>query len=200
MNTEPCGPPRAHFSEWPSEELEESIEIVESIDFEGPIEIVPAPLAVQSAPEELTAARAVEAALESAVARFAEPAPDALLSFELEAATEPELAVDAASDDPGDDDDPYALFLRTLAEVAIASGATMDAPTIDALLASDAVATAWRAILRGESEDFSKCAGTLDEWAANALASILSAPQKAGQLRRELRARGVAAFGLIDAA
>jgi hypothetical protein len=75
----------------------------------------------------------------------------------------------------------------------------MDAATIDALLESDAVATAWRAILRGESEDFSKCAATLDEWAANALASILSAPQKAGQLRRELRARGVAAFGLIDA-
>ena len=121
------------------------------------------------------------------------------MSIAIETLPPPEPAAIAVDDDASDDD-PYAVFVRTLAEVAVASGATLDAGAIDALLQSDAVATAWRAILRGESEDFSKCAATLDEWAASALASILSAPQKAAQLRRELRARGVAAFGLIDAA
>jgi hypothetical protein len=172
MNAEPCGPPEAHFSEWTNEEIEEPIEIVDRLELDGPIEIVRAP-----------APPAVEVSLAS-------------FSLEIEVHAEPEPA--AAEETV--DDDPYAHFIRTLAEVAVASGATMDARTIDALLESDAVATAWRAILRGESEDFSKCAATLDEWAAKALASILSAPQEADQLRRELRARGVAAFGLVDAA
>jgi hypothetical protein len=61
---------------------------------------------------------------------------------------------------------------------------------------------AWQGILRGESEDFAACGGAaLDEWAAGALARVLGSPSKAEGLRRELRARGVAAFGLLaDAA
>ncbi len=61
---------------------------------------------------------------------------------------------------------------------------------------------AWQAILRGESEDFSACASaTLDEWAANAIARVLGSPSRAESLRKELRRRGVAAFGLVaDAA
>jgi hypothetical protein len=222
MNAEPCGPPQAHFSEWTNDDAAEPIEIVDTLDdLVGPIEIVPAPALVlhafePEAPVAQAEPAAVEAGPESAPLQTVEPevpveavlevvavevvplALEAPLSIEIEASPEPEPAEVLASAEPADDD-PYALFVRTLAEVAVASGATMDAATIDALLESDAVATAWRAILRGESEDFSKCAATLDEWAANALASILSAPQKAGQLRRELRARGVAAFGLIDA-
>jgi hypothetical protein len=59
---------------------------------------------------------------------------------------------------------------------------------------------AWQAILRGESEDFSQCA-SLDAWAADVLSRVLSAPARADGIRRELRGRGVAAFGLIaDAA
>jgi hypothetical protein len=37
----------------------------------------------------------------------------------------------------------------------------------------------------------------LDEWAALLIASAMGAPGRAAELRRELRARGVAAFGLV---
>ncbi len=58
-------------------------------------------------------------------------------------------------------------------------------------------ARAWRAILCGAEGDFSACAGAmLDEWAADLLARLLGTPARAPVLRRELRARGVAAFGL----
>jgi len=58
-------------------------------------------------------------------------------------------------------------------------------------------ARAWREILRGTSEDFSACANTmLDEWCADLLARLLGAPDRTAALRRELRDRGVAAFGL----
>lgn len=62
-------------------------------------------------------------------------------------------------------------------------------------------AAAWRAILRGDSEDFSSC-GTrmLDEWAADLVACLVAAPAKTETLRRQLRTRGVAAFGLVLAA
>jgi len=55
---------------------------------------------------------------------------------------------------------------------------------------------AWQGILRGETEDFALCAA-LDEWAADVLARVLGAPARAETIRRELRRRGVAAFGLV---
>jgi hypothetical protein len=61
-------------------------------------------------------------------------------------------------------------------------------------------AAAWRAILRGDSEDFSSCGPRmLDEWAAHLVASLALAPAKTEGLRRKLRTRGVAAFGLVAA-
>jgi hypothetical protein len=61
---------------------------------------------------------------------------------------------------------------------------------------------AWQGILRGESDDFTACGGAaLDEWAAGVLARVLGSPSKAEGIRRDLRGRGVAAFGLLaDAA
>jgi hypothetical protein len=60
---------------------------------------------------------------------------------------------------------------------------------------------AWRAILLGTSDDFAACGGAmLDEWAADLLARLLGAPARATALRRDLRSRGVAAFGLVEAA
>jgi hypothetical protein len=62
-------------------------------------------------------------------------------------------------------------------------------------------AAAWRAVLRGDSEDFSACGSRmLDEWAADLVAGLVAAPAKTERLRRELRTRGVAAFGLVLAA
>jgi hypothetical protein len=64
-----------------------------------------------------------------------------------------------------------------------------------------ATAEAWRGILRGTSDDFSACGGAmLDEWAADLLARLLGAPARAPVIRQELRSRGVAAFGLVEAA
>lgn len=64
-----------------------------------------------------------------------------------------------------------------------------------------AVTRAWSAILHGTSDDFSACGPSmLDEWAANLLACLLGAPANAFSLRKELRSRGVAAFGLVDVA
>jgi hypothetical protein len=57
---------------------------------------------------------------------------------------------------------------------------------------------AWQGILRGQGEDFAACGrATLDEWAADIVACLLGSPMHATALRRELRQRGVAAFGLV---
>ncbi len=60
---------------------------------------------------------------------------------------------------------------------------------------------AWQGILRGESEDFSLADGgalePLDEWAADLLARVVGPPARADGIRRDLRRRGIAAFGLV---
>jgi hypothetical protein len=68
--------------------------------------------------------------------------------------------------------------------------------TRDAMLKT---AAAWRAILRDEAADFAVCGSRmLDEWAADVVARIVGTPQRTEALRRELRAQGVAAFGLLE--
>ena len=190
-----CGPAEAHLpataaplAEVNDEDPFEPIEIVESIDFEGPIEIVPAP--AESGEILSTAADRAELCSDS-------PSDAAELD---ELAKEEQGPAPLISTAPPPIDDPYDAFLQTLSDIACDSGHLVAASEIGAALAADAVAIAWRAILRGESEDFSLCSSPLDEWASAALARFLSAPQKAAQLRRELRARGVAAFGLVEAA
>jgi hypothetical protein len=63
---------------------------------------------------------------------------------------------------------------------------------------------AWQGILRGESEDFSLADGgaldPLDEWAADVVARVLGPPARVDGIRRELRRRGIAAFGIVAAA
>jgi hypothetical protein len=195
MCTEPCGAAVAHFA---APEVAVAAEV--EVEAEVPVEVtVAAP-----EPEDIDAAVPLDDAMEpieivdSIVLEGPVEVVPAPSDFELSVVitAEAPVEVEGATDD---DDDAYAIFIRKLAEVAVASGATMDAASIDALLGTDAVAAAWRAILRGESEDFSTCGGALDEWAATALASMMSAPHKIAQIRRELRARGVAAFGLIEA-
>jgi hypothetical protein len=54
---------------------------------------------------------------------------------------------------------------------------------------------AWRAILRGTSDDFDACGSAmLDEWTSSLLAALLGQPSTT--MRQELRSRGVAAFGM----
>ncbi len=97
--------------------------------------------------------------------------------------------------------DPYETLLATLRDVATAMGAAHVGRKLEHTLDIDPAAQAWRAILRGESDDYAACgASTLDEWAAATLARLIGVPSRAGELRRELRSRGVVAFGLLQAA
>jgi hypothetical protein len=58
---------------------------------------------------------------------------------------------------------------------------------------------AWLDVVRGKTADLGACgSATLDTWAAELLCALAGAPRaRAGDFRRELRRRGVAAFGLI---
>ncbi len=106
----------------------------------------------------------------------------------------------------------------TLLGVARVDGSTLSAASADALVSGGLLESgeqgyrraegfarevlAWQGVLRGECDDFSACgAAMLDEWCANLLARAMGNPSRAETLRRELRRRGVAAFGLVaDAA
>ena len=58
---------------------------------------------------------------------------------------------------------------------------------------------AWEHILRGESGDLSACGdSTLDSWTADVIACLIASPDKAATIRRDLRRRGIAAFGMLD--
>lgn len=60
---------------------------------------------------------------------------------------------------------------------------------------------AWSAVLRGESDDLEACGGaTLDEFATEVVSRALGHPERAHELRKEIRSRGIAAFGIIEAA
>jgi len=96
--------------------------------------------------------------------------------------------------------DPWTAFVTVLVDIANGQGAPQIASTLPAMLETDATAKAWAGILRGTSEDWDAIGGTmLDEWAADLLARQLGAPDTSSMLKRELRDRGVAAFGMIEA-
>jgi hypothetical protein len=98
------------------------------------------------------------------------------------------------------EDDAFSRFVRMLEDIASVSGTPDSALRLSQALASDPTAAAWRAILLAESNDFAACGPqTLDEWAADLVAQALAAPAKTEIVRRELRSRGVAAFGLVAA-
>jgi hypothetical protein len=119
---------------------------------------------------------------------------------------------------PPPSDDPFTTLVCALADVAIGAGAPHVAAMLPALMFDARVpehmnvvagiydgdgidpefartTAAWRAILRGTSDDFSDC-GMLDEWASDVLARLLEGQEAAPKLKKELRSRGVAAFGL----
>jgi hypothetical protein len=125
-------------------------------------------------------------------------------------------SVPPADATPPTTDDPYVALVRVLEQVALDAGASEAAVvTLRAVLGQlriepgapadhqrmRAEALAWQGILRGESEDFAACGvSMLDEWSALLVATLLGAPGRADTLKRELRRKGVAAFGLVDLA
>jgi hypothetical protein len=113
----------------------------------------------------------------------------------------------------------FDAFVRAMVDVALARGATKVAATLPALLeqgdlrremgggsaarlpsAMVDTARAWSAVLRGVTVDLAACGTeTLDRWAAGLLAAVIGvAAGQVEELRRELRRRGVAAFGMIE--
>jgi hypothetical protein len=82
---------------------------------------------------------------------------------------------------------------------ALRAGAILD-PTGATSSPSDPFAratTQWRRALRGEPSDLGSCAAEpLDDWAASLVAQ-LAPGRDLGSIRRELRRRGIAAFGLV---
>ncbi|HSO33129.1 MAG TPA: hypothetical protein VLT33_11435 [Labilithrix sp.] len=127
---------------------------------------------------------------------------------------------------PPPPDDPWVVLVAVLADVAIAAGSPHVASVLPGLLVDGVLAPlpadamkalaeanvvsgndvhpafraqthAWIGILRGTSDDFGACGNAmLDEWAADLMARLLGAPGRANALKRDLRAHGVAAFGL----
>lgn len=61
-------------------------------------------------------------------------------------------------------------------------------------------ASAWARVLSGASDDLSACGDTLDGFAASLLGALLGPSSDTKGLRRELRKRGVAAFGMLAVA
>ena len=225
MSDEVCGEARPHFSIAPppleevrADPVEEGlppeddgsdIEIVERFeDFELSehlLELVPPPLESGPMPLETLAAMA------GAIAREHERLERRKSEAEVDAEAQADADADADAEEPNPEPPPplysdvvpcdaYCTLLRAMEDVAREGGAALP-PDFAAALETDDVARAWAAVLRGESEDFSVCgASPLDEWAANVLAARAGMPSRAAVFRRDLRARGVAAFGLIEAA
>jgi hypothetical protein len=58
---------------------------------------------------------------------------------------------------------------------------------------------AWTALLCGKQGDFSGCGeATLDQWTAELVAGLSGRPGEVASIRRELRKRNVAGFGMLD--
>lgn len=112
--------------------------------------------------------------------------------------------------------DPFHTLVRVMEEVAAAAGAGEDGlKRLQALLgrsrlevgASEedrtarAQALAWQTVLRGEGDDFDACGGAmLDDWASMLVARVLGQPGRTEGIKRELRKKGVAAFGIVEQA
>jgi hypothetical protein len=124
-----------------------------------------------------------------------------------------EMPEPPAASEPPPADDPFATLVRLLEDMARGANANDKAmATLRAILGRErlgddatpehavlrAQATGWQALLRNESEDFEPCGPSpLDEWSATVLARALGESSRVDSLRRELRRRGVAAFGLV---
>jgi len=195
-------------------------------------------------PEEVSLEGAVPAPAESAVvlaapaesgvvlaaAAIEEPAEEPIVVEPIEAFEPAEVY--ATSELPPESDDPFHVFVVTVADACVAAGELAVAAALPSLLFTGQIAEGraddqamaalvaagwlereeggfrireplrsealgWQAILRGTSDDFGACGPLpLDEWSARLVAGLCAKPEKETVFRRELRSRGVAAFGL----
>ena len=108
-----------------------------------------------------------------------------------------------------------AAAIPALLEGACAVGDDFESATIDRLIASGiaerrgagvvssssfrTTVSVWQRVLRGEPADLSECgAAMLDQWTADFVATLLGTTgSRSDDLRRQLRRKGVAAFGML---
>ncbi|MEZ4371566.1 MAG: hypothetical protein R3B07_12110 [Polyangiaceae bacterium] len=96
--------------------------------------------------------------------------------------------------------DASALSDEIQASLEHAGIASLHGSCIEPSEAFKANASAWNRVLSGASDDLSACGDTLDGFAASLLGALLGPSSDPKQLRRELRKRGVAAFGMLSVA
>ena len=96
---------------------------------------------------------------------------------------------------------PAPLELSDLARTALCDGNILEATEggIHATAWFMRTSSAWQKMLRGEAENLAVCGeSTLDGWTADLIACLVAKPAMASTIRRDLRRRGIAAFGMLD--
>ena len=96
---------------------------------------------------------------------------------------------------------PAPLELSDLARTALCDGNILEATEggIHATAWFMRTSSAWQKMLRGEAENLAVCGeSTLDGWTADLIACLVAKPAMASAIRRDLRRRGIAAFGMLD--
>ena len=96
---------------------------------------------------------------------------------------------------------PAPLALSALARAALLDGNILEA-TDEGFHATSWFAktsSAWQSMLRGEGGNLAACGeSTLDGFTADLIACLVAKPSMASTIRRDLRRRGIAAFGMLD--
>jgi hypothetical protein len=96
---------------------------------------------------------------------------------------------------------PAPLELSELARAALLDGNILEATDegVHATAWFTQTSSAWQKMLRGEAENLAVCGdSTLDGWTADLIARLVAKPAMASAIRRDLRRRGIAAFGMLD--
>jgi hypothetical protein len=97
---------------------------------------------------------------------------------------------------------PAPLALSADARAALLDGNILEATDsgIHATAWFATTSSAWQRMLRGEEGNLAVCGeSTLDGWTADLIARLVAKPAMASTIRRDLRRRGIAAFGMLEA-
>jgi len=97
---------------------------------------------------------------------------------------------------------PAPLELSPSARAALLDGNILEATEagVHATAWFARTSSAWQSMLRGDGGNLAECGeSTLDGWTADLIACLVAKPSMASAIRRDLRRRGIAAFGMLDA-
>jgi hypothetical protein len=97
---------------------------------------------------------------------------------------------------------PAPLALSPDARAALLDGNILEATDggVHATAWFASTSSAWQRMLRGEEGNLAVCGeSTLDGWTADLIARLVAKPAMASTIRRDLRRRGIAAFGMLEA-